>query len=222
MRSLDDLPAPLAAYLRRNLPSIPAEPRAVILHQRGEMRLAPERGWMPFTAEQTIDAARTGFVWHARVKMAPLVTAVVEDAYEDGHGRLDAKVWGLLSVAHGRGPEIDRGEAQRYLAELPWCPQACIHNDALVFEARGDDVVRVWVGDPATHVDLVFDAARDIVESRTTTRARGDEVQPWAGRFFDYRDFGPIRAPARGEVSWHPPEGRFDYWRGEVSSIELA
>lgn len=193
----------------------------MLLHQRGEIRLGPARDWIPFTAEQRIQATTTAFVWHARFKMAPLLTGVVEDAFEDGRGRLDAKIWGVFPVAHGRGPEVDRGEAQRYLAELPWCPLAFWYNPELRFEQLDASTVRVWVFDETTYVDLVFDDAGDIVGGRTQTRNRGDNVEPWEGVFSDYRNFGSIRAPARGHVAWNPPDGEFEYWRGEVTDLDF-
>lgn len=214
----------LAAY-RRAVPDPPPEPRDVLLEQEGEIRLGPDKPWMPFTAEQRGFTTETGFLWHARVKMAPLVTCVVEDAFEDGHGRLDAKVFGLVPVARARGPEVDRGEVQRYLAELPWCPAALVANPALRFREMSDGPIRVWVGDDEdSWVDLAFDGEGDVVAASTTTRARGDqgETQPWEGRFSDYRDFGGIRAPARGEVGWLTPQGPYLYWRGEVTSLGWA
>ena len=177
---------------------------------------------MPFSAEQSLSAVDTEFVWHARFKMAPLVTGVVEDAYVDGRGRLDAKIWGVLPVAHARGLDVDRGEAQRYLAELVWCPMAWLHNPGLQYRVLADDRVRVWVHDHDTYVDYLFDEHGDIVGARTETRSRGDEVQPWEGRFSDFRDFGGIRAPSRGEVWWTTPEGPFVYWQGQVLSLTWA
>ncbi len=213
------IPPQVLEYVRRCVPQLPATPGATLLQQTGEMRLGPERPWMSFTAEQSVSATRTEFVWRAKVRMAPLVTGLVEDAFEKGRGRLDASLWGLLPVAHARGDAVDRGEAQRYLAELAWCPLALLRNPALHFESRSPGVVRVWVGDEQTYVDLLFDDEGDISGARTTTRSRGDIVQPWEGRFDSYRDFSGIRAPSRGEVWWETPAGPFVYWRGEITSL---
>lgn len=209
----------LARHLARNLPDPPDDALGVILHQQGEMRLDPDRPWMPFTAEQRVRADRTAFVWHARFRMAPLVTGVVEDAYEDGEGRLDARIWGIIPVAHARGLEVDRGEAQRYLAELPWCPLAIANNAEIVAESLSSNTVRVHVHDADTYVDLTVDDEGDIIGARTLTRSRGDTVQPWAGRFSDYREFGGVRMPARGQVWWEAPEGDFLYWRGTITDV---
>ncbi len=208
-------------HLERNLPERSRDAAGVLFHQTGDIRLGADRPWMPFTAEQRVDATRVGFVWHARFRMAPLLTGVVEDAFEDGQGRLDAKIWGLIPVAHARGLDVDRGEAQRYLAELPWCPQAFVHNRELHLEEVDERTVKVWAFDEQTYVDLRFDEHGDIVGTRTTTRARDDEVMPWEGRFWDYRDLGGIRIPTRGEVWWEEPSGPYVYWKGELTDLEL-
>jgi hypothetical protein len=209
----------LRRFADRCLVAPPEGARDTLIEQRGQMRLKVGGRWMPFTAEQWLSTMDVAFCWHARVKMAPLVTGVVEDAFEDGRGRLEAKLWGMISVADAKGPGIDRGEAQRYLGELPWNPLALRHNRQLQFGEGEDGPVRVWAFDPETYVDLRFDADGDIVGVFSRTRSRDDGVYPWEGRFFDYRELGGVRVPTRGEVSWHLPEGEFAYWRGEVTSV---
>lgn len=213
------LPEPLQRHLDRCLCSPPAEARDPLIEQRGEMRLKVDGKWLPFTAEQWFGADRVAFCWHARVKMAPLLTAVVEDAYEDGEGRLEAKLWGMIPVADAKGPEIDRGEVERYLAELPWNPLALVNNPALRFGEGEDGPVRIWALDPDTYVDVRFDAQGDICGIFTRTRSHDGEVDPWEGEFSDYRELGGVRVPTRGQVRWHLPSGSFDYWRGEITAL---
>jgi hypothetical protein len=45
---------------------------------------------------------------------------------------------------------------------------------------------------------------------------------PWGGDFGDYRDFGGVRAPSFGQAWWDLAEGRFVYWRGAVTALELV
>lgn len=219
------IPGPVRRFATRNLETQPARPGRVVLEQRGSMRLKPNARWLPFTAEQWASETDVAFCWHARVKMAPLLTSVVEDAYEDGHGRLGVKMWGALPLAHEEGPQIDHGEIQRYLAELPWNPRALLANPALRFEDGPEDAVRVWTKSPETYVDLHFDAAGDIVRTFSETRSRGAEgPAPWEGLFEDYGVLGGVRIPTRAKVAWLLPDGCFTYWRGEVVSFsrELA
>jgi hypothetical protein len=44
----------------------------------------------------------------------------------------------------------------------------------------------------------------------------------WGGDFDEYRDFAGTRVPAFGEAWWELPEGRFVYWRGRVTALELV
>ncbi|PRP98503.1 hypothetical protein ENSA5_29730 [Enhygromyxa salina] len=213
------LPDALRSFAERNI--LRRDYARVVLEQEGTMRLQPNASWRPFTAEQWTSAREVAFCWHARVKMAPFVTMVIDDAFEGGHGRLDVKLWGRLPVAHDDGPELDRGEAMRYLAELPWNPAALLTNPELRFAEGPEGSVRVWTGDPRTYVDAHLDEAGDIVRTYSETRSMGDAgPAPWEGRFSDYADLGGLRVPCRGEVSWLLPEGRFEYWRGEITSLK--
>jgi len=197
------------------------ESNGVRISQRGEIRLGPTKPWMPFCAEQTMSAASVEFRWRAQFRMAGFIPGSVVDCFENGHGALDAWLCGLVRVAHARGPKVDRSEAQRYIAELAWCPMAFVQNESLCFEERSENEVRVSVIDDETYVDLQFDDNGDIVRAQTLTRFRGDELQPWEGRFENYRDFGSLRLPSDAEVAWDAPEGRFIYWRGKIVDATL-
>ncbi|QQD18379.1 hypothetical protein I6N98_00430 [Spongiibacter nanhainus] len=193
------------------------------LQQQGQIRMGPDKPWLPFSAEQHISAKAVEFEWRARVKQAPLFWIKVVDAYQGGHGKLAASIWGVIPVAKARGPELDRGEIQRYLAELPWCPSALMSNPSLQFVERNDDTVRVWVGDKDTYVDLIFDEHGDLVSTYSDTRVRdGVGCQPWRGRFTDYQEIGGLRVPRRANVMWQTPDGPFEYWRGEISKLTVV
>ena len=217
------IPRRIAEFVERNVAGDPSRSERIVIHQTGTMRLQPGAKWRPFSAEQWSAVSTIAFCWHARVKMAPLVTAVVEDAFEDGRGRLDVRVWGKLPIAHGEGPDIDRGEVQRYLAELPWNPAAMVRNPALHYEELENQSIRVLAIDRETYVDLGFDEAGDIVGAYTETRVRGDSgPAPWQGVFGDYVEMGGVRIPRHGEVSWLLPSGKFTYWTGDITDVEQS
>jgi hypothetical protein len=60
------------------------------------MRMRPDGAWLPFRATQAFRADRPELSWRARVWMAGVLPVFVEDAYRDGHGRLDARLLGLF------------------------------------------------------------------------------------------------------------------------------
>jgi hypothetical protein len=91
-RALDHLPLPVARYLRLALLS-PKQIQEVRIRQTGTLRTDAVSGrWMPFDAEQLIVPEAPGFLWNARVTVAPLLHVRVRDAFIDGRG------WGQVSL----------------------------------------------------------------------------------------------------------------------------
>jgi len=217
---MTNIPDIISEYYDRSVPSSPDVPMGTVFKQEGQIRLAPDRRWMPFKARQYVCANQTEFHWRAKFKMAPFISGTVVDAFQNKSGRLDARIWGFIPVARGRGADIDHGEIQRYLAELVWCPMAFLHNSELHYRQLSDRLVRVWAFEEDTYVDLNFNDEGDIIGAKTTTRVRNDIPQPWEGKFYDFQQFGEIRIPSKGEVWWKTPEGQFVYWKGSITSIE--
>ena len=74
------------------------------LQQSGRFNLAADGDrWVPFTARQWVATRRPGFVWDARVALAPGLTVHVHDAYVAGEGLLQPAVAGLVGLAGQRG-----------------------------------------------------------------------------------------------------------------------
>ena len=200
-----------------------AEGAGVTLRQRGEIRFGPERRWMPYQAEQLLDPGRLIFRWRATVAMAPLMRAGVVDAFEDGHGLLEARMLGIPFI-RARGPAVDKGECMRLLAELAWCPVGFGHT-GLAWQAPDDRTLRVTYalrGLTATvfmHVDDVGQVTSVWADDRPRQVGKRAVPTRWVGRYADYRDFGGVRAPAMFAVDWEPPEGSFTYVRGTVEAV---
>lgn len=68
-----------------------------------------------------------GFVWDARVRIAPLLHIHVRDAYADGEGNGAVSLLSAITVAEKRGgTTLNAGELYRYLAEGVWYPTALL------------------------------------------------------------------------------------------------
>jgi uncharacterized protein DUF6544 len=75
--------------------------------------------------------------------------------------------------------------------------------------------------------DLCGCVLHDGVEESCTCRkvdpvGKAFERRRWGGEFGEYTDFGGTRLPAFGEAWWELPEGRFVYWRGRITTLELV
>jgi hypothetical protein len=135
------LPSRIAGHLSQVLPDGGSAGRRVRLTQRGEMVQKPGGRRLEFTAIQRLEVGTVEFEWRATFGPNPLVRVRVVDRYRDGRGSLTAKVWGLITATRSTGPETDRAEAMRYLAELPWVPQAIGSNPELSWRELEDDSV---------------------------------------------------------------------------------
>lgn len=217
------LPELVRRHLERALAADAGRPRRVRIEQTGEMRLKEGGRWLPFRAVEELAVAEVAFVWRARFRLAPLVRLDVVDRYEAGAGRLEARLFGRLRAMRSQGPDLDEGEALRYLAELPWAPHAIAANPELRWREAGPDAVEVAArGVAAT---LRFDGVADVVASSAVRpRPVGRESVPtaWGGSFGDYMSLGGVRVPTFAEVAWQLPEGPFTYFRGRVTALEAV
>jgi hypothetical protein len=216
------LPDLVLRYVERNVSAESLNGRRVRFSQQGEMQLKPGR-WLPFRAEQKIAVDRVEFAWRATFRPVPLVSLQVCDWYRAGTAGLDGRLWGLLPLVHARGLQVARGEAIRYLVELPLAPQAMAINPELEWRAFDESTVEVatLVGGEPVVAMLHFGAAGDIVAASAEARPRlvGKQVVDTSlrGVFGAYRQFEGVRLPTTAEVSWLLPDGPFTYFRGRVT-----
>lgn len=227
-RELEGLPAPVQRYFRAVLKEGQPLVAAVSVEHTGTFNMS-ETGeqWRPFKSTQRVITQRPGFIWDARIRMAPAMTVHVHDAYIAGEGVLTAKLFGLLTVMKQPStPELAQGELMRFFAEGAWCPTALLPSQGVVWEAIDDAQASATLSDGTTTVKLVFqfDAQGLISSVRSDGRYRvvdGEQVAtPWQGRFWDYELRDGMLIPLEGEVAWLLQEGPKPYWRGCIQRIE--
>jgi hypothetical protein len=212
-------------YAEQVLASEPGAGLSVRLAQVGEMILKPGAAPRSFTAREELSIERVSFAWHARFPVLGPISLRVTDSYDAGTGALDVRLLGV-PLQRNRGPELALAEAFRYLAEIPWVPQAILANAELEWREVDERTVEVATGVGGERVAawLSFNESGEIVQTvanRPCAEA-GNVVVPWVGVYGDYEDFGGVRVPTRGEVRWDLPEGPFNYWRGTITAFEVC
>jgi hypothetical protein len=202
-----------------------ADVRLVRLTQVGEMVQRPGGRAVRFEAIQELHADEVAFEWRARYRLVPLVSASVIDRYVDGKGALTGRVFGVYPMMRASGADVDRGEAMRYLAELPWVPHAIESNPALEWrriDRHSVEVATMVDGEPVA-VRLDSNPEGDIVRAlgdRPRLVGRRAVETRWIGEYSDYEVVGGVRVPTHAEFRWLLDEGPFAYWRGEVTALE--
>lgn len=183
--------------------------------------------WKKFSSMQTVSISPPGFLWSARIMMAPGMPAFVHDAYIGGNAVLTAKLFGLITVMESpNSAELAQGELIRYLAEAPWYPTALLPCSSLSWEHIDDRSARLTLVDGGKTVSLVvrFNSnglIQSVFSDGRYRDADGTQVlTPWEGRFWNYQECNRMLIPLDGEVAWLLPEGRLPYWRGHISDIQ--
>lgn len=226
----DRLPPLVADFARRAGAGAEAGLRIASFAQDGALRLKRGGGFSRTVAWQVTALGRAGFLWDARSSVGPVQHLRVIDAYVGGEGVLEARLFGSVPVARASGRDLALGEAFRYLAELPWAPDAILGNPDLVWRVTGPDAVEVGLATAGgtARVSFRFDAAGDIVavaaQDRPARDGSGRTVPlEWRGSFADYRQIGPRRLPEFGEVGYVWPDGGYEpYFQGRIRDYHLA
>jgi len=219
------LPELVRSYLARSIASDVTVPATVRVWQTGEMWKKPGARPMSFQATEDFQVDRVAFSWRARFPIAGPVAMTVVDGLADGKGRLRVSLLGIPLQAQ-KGPETTVGEAMRYLAELAWAPQAIAENRELEWREVEERSVEVAYQAAAARaaVRWEFDEAGDLACARGVRPFPVGKTfvpRPWGGDYGDYASFAGTRVPSLGEAWWELPEGRFVYWRGRVTALEL-
>lgn len=219
------LPGIVRRYLQRSLAAEASGPPTIVrVRQRGTMWNKPGSRPMPFEATEEFAVSRTSFHWEARFKILGPLALKVTDRFDGGVGELSVSILGL-TLQRQSGPELNVGEAMRYLAELPWAPQAIRANTRLQWQAFDERTVDVSYDGPAEAVvRWEFDDAGDPIRVTGLRPYRSGKMfvlTQWGADFSEYERFGDTRVPAAGTAWWDLPDGRFVYWSGRVTDLEV-
>lgn len=191
----------------------------------GFFRLKPGQRWFPIAGEEYFTVARPGFVWNARVRLAPLVWVEACDSLLAGKGNMLVRLLSTFPIADERGEHIDQGSQARWLAELVWIPVG-FAGGCIRWEAMGQYEARATLLAGGLPVSVIVEIGHEgklvcVRGERYRDTGGGQAVlTPWIARCGDYRDFDGLRVPASVEVGWNLDEGEFIYARFRVTALE--
>lgn len=222
---LASLPAPVQTYLGKVLP-VKKDIQFVMLKQSGSFWTAPGKDPSSFDAVQYTSVRAPSFSWTAHIQMTP-VRVIVVDRLVNGEGALRARVLGLYTVQDASGKEILKGELLRYLAEIPWAPQAILYQKNLFWKPLDATHVELSTNMGDVRAKVVVEFGADGLISRIRAEDRpfkdGDRMiaRPWQGMFSDYKEYKGVLLPSHGEVSWILDAGTFRYYSGDLEDYAM-
>lgn len=230
--ALEGVPPPVEKYLRRALTAGQPHIRVARFTQVGELRTAfDSERWFRFEASHTVSPPQRGFVWDARVEIAPLLHLRVRDAYVDGEASGRVALLSAIPLGSQAGrPEVNSGSLHRYLAEAVWYPTALLPGGGLRWEPIGTTkaLATLTHGGVSVSLEFRFDEQGDVASIYSPGRwgafADGYRQVPWEGHFRSYHATRGMRVPAEGEVGWYDNGEWRRVWTGHVidTSYEFA
>jgi len=221
---LKDLPETVQRWLRHAQIIGKEEMQSVRLKQKGFIRTKEDQKWMPFNAEQYFMADELGFIWNARIKMAPLIFTAGRDKYRKGKGNMVIKLLSLITVVNASGKEIDQGTLLRYLGETVWFPSAAL-STYITWEDIDSNSARAIMSYGGITASAVFnfnDKGEVINFGCERYMAVNDQyiLGPYSVHLTDYKECKGIRIPTKVEAVWNLKAGVFSYFGGEIIDIE--
>lgn len=227
---LTGLPEPVQRFFRQALRPEQALIADLTFHQTGKINLSTRNAaWKSFSAQQDVIMQSPRFIWQAEVVMAPGIKAFVIDSYNQGQGWLQAKVFGLLTVAEDKGTgDIAEGELMRFLAEAAWYPTRLLPSQGVHWQGVDDNKAMATLKSAGKSVSLTFTFnEQGLIESvftqeRYRQHINGESIYaPWRGLFSDYRSVNGMLLPHQGEVSWQLNGQWQSYWQGQITDWDI-
>jgi hypothetical protein len=224
-RELEHLPPPVRRWLEVSGVVGHARAVSVRLQQRGELRTAPDKPWMPVDATQVFSVDPPGFVWSVDARMMRVLPIAGRDHYVAGHGRMLIKLAALFPVADATGPEIDQGAMLRYLGEIVWFPSAAL-SDTIVWEpidARSARATMRFAGQSVSAVFAFDERGRfaSLTGQRYMGSGPGAGLETWFIPATAWGKFCGVEVPVQGTVTWKLASGDFDYYRWEILDVQI-
>jgi len=221
---LEGLPPSVKKWLKHSQVIGKERISTVRLRQNAFLRLKEESSWMPAEVEQYFTIDKPGFIWKAKVKMAPLLYFAGRDMYAEGKGHMLIKFLSLVKVADARGKEIDQGTMLRYLAETVWFPTAALSSyiEWEEIDANSAKATMSYGGITASGIFTFNDKGEviSLVAERYGEFNGQYLMKTWLVIMRDHKEFNGIRIPAKGEVLWKLDTTDFNWYQFEITEIE--
>lgn len=219
---LQQLPPPVATWLERSGVVGTPHVHRVWLSQQSEMRLSPEKErWSSASSEQVFDADDPAFIW--QVKMGPFSIIKGKDVFENGKGKMNIRLFGLIPVVNEAGPKIDEGSIQRFLGEIAWFPQAAL-KPYISWEQVDAHTAKAVIESHGTRGEgtFFFNSEGDFIRF-SALRFKGNEAdaerKEWVITAHAHDSFSGIRMPSELEATWKLEEGDWTWLKMEIKAV---
>jgi hypothetical protein len=223
---IEQLPAPVRAYLAKALGTRTNAVQAVRFRHGGRFRTKLDGPWQLIRGEQYEAADPPGFLWWGRLRAAPGLWVDARDQCINGNGSMLVSFESSFTLADRSGPEMDQGSLLRLLSELVLFPTSFLDDRYLTWASFDAQQVRATLRVNGREVTGVFRFGGDALpegffaERYFDTGTGRPELRPWSGSYTDYRKVDGMLIPHHFIGYWHVDGERVPYVDFELDPPE--
>ncbi len=228
-QELDGLPPPVARYLRQVLRDGQPMIRRTQIEWRGEFNMGQPSAdnWKALAATQVYVVDSPGFVWDARIAMAPAIPVLVRDMFLAGKGSMRGKIAGWITVIDAAQTlQLSTAALQRHLGEAIWFPTALLPSQGVRWEPIDDARSRATLNADGVTASVEFHFGVDglvdavVVPDRLFDNGKSPPVpRLWRAQVLGWQEFDGIKLPANAVAEWVLDSGIYAYWRGAPVAV---
>ncbi len=209
---IENLPELIKNYLIKTSIVGACKNCSITLKQKGRIRSAPGKKWLPFTAIQYMSWNHPGFIWKA--KSFPVL---VRDKYMNGRGEVKVSFSGLKNIEVSKGSTINNGALLRYFGELAYYPQGFL-DKRISWEEINSNTVKgtLKLKDIAVSGTFYFNEEGWIYKFEAK-RHYNDSLQNFTGIVDNYKEFSGMIIPSEMTAIWNLNEGDFEYFKAIIT-----
>lgn len=214
-------PEPVQRYLR--FMGVVGRPRDWSLRARwtGGFRLSPKGSFMDCEAWVYNTRLAVARIFHMRLRFLGWLPMLARDTYIRGWGHMQGRLFDLVTVVDGRGPELDIGELSTYLNDAILLAPGLVLDSATSWTAVDGSSFDVTLTDRGHTVTarVFVDSQGAPINFSTTDRFCQDPKNPkgpmlrarWSTPVAGWQVVGGRHLPTRATAEWDLPAGPFCY-----------
>ena len=217
---LESLPPVARRYFRYS--NVVGKPRiaSFSFSFEGRIRQGPEAKWMPFVSRQYNLLSEPARVFYIRTTKGPMSGV---DSYLGGRGRMQIKLFDLITVADSKGPEMDKSGLVTFLNDLLFCPVAYFSLPIRwrQLDERRAELSLTHDGNTVTAVLTIDEAGRPVNWQSADRHAdiKGEPLPDrWSTPMTAYGEVAGLRIPVAGR-GVHDLEGTPAYAYTEIEAL---
>ena len=192
----------------------------------GDFKLDPGKDWVKISSQQYNffdDPARFYFI-QANMFGVPVIGL---HSYTDAKASMLIKLAGLITVADGRGPEMNRAETVTVFNDMCLLAPASLIDQRIQWETIDSQTVKATFDNNGSKISalLYFNDKGELINFVSDDRSyspTGKTFQQasWSTPVKDYKEINGLKLPTYGEAIWHFPEGDYCYARLNIREVE--